>query len=282
MGLNEKLGMSIKGEGAPIIPHPNDKSRWSGIALQWMAYGYGVSLTPLQTLTFYNAVANGGEMVKPRLIKEVREWDKVIYKFDKDVINPSVCSKETISKVQAMLKNVVEDKHGTGHRLYSPNFSMAGKTGTAQKDYADKSKMNYISSFVGYFPADEPKYSCIVVIHNPDKSVGYYGADVSGPVFKSVAQKIYTNSPLIDTIEELDNESEQTEKDYKAYYAKVKKRNEIIPNVEGMSGMDAISILENLGVRVKVEGDGIGKVKSQSIKSGQKIESNQTIVLQLS
>lgn len=282
MGLNEKLGMSIKGEGAPIIPHPNDKSRWSGIALQWMAYGYGVSLTPLQTLTFYNAVANGGEMVKPRLIKEVREWDKVIYKFDKDVINPSICSKETISKVQAMLKNVVEDKHGTGHRLYSPNFSMAGKTGTAQKDYADKSKMNYISSFVGYFPADKPKYSCIVVIHNPDKSVGYYGADVSGPVFKSVAQKIYTNSPLIDTIEELDNESEQTEKDYKAYYAKVKKRNEIIPNVEGMSGMDAISILENLGVRVKVEGNGIGKVKSQSIKSGQKIESNQTIVLQLS
>lgn len=282
MGLNEKLGMSIKGEGSPIIPHPNDKSRWSGIALQWMAYGYGVSLTPLQTLTFYNAVANGGEMVKPRLIKEVREWDKVIYKFDKDVINPSVCSKETISKVQAMLKNVVEDKHGTGHGLYSPNFSMAGKTGTAQKDYADISKMNYISSFVGYFPADEPKYSCIVVVHNPDKSVGYYGADVSGPVFKSVAQKIYTNSPLIDTIEELNEESDKTEKDYQSYYAKVKKRNNLIPNVEGMSGMDAVSILENLGVRVKVEGSGVGKVKSQSIKGGQKIESNQTIVLQLS
>ncbi|MCM5661477.1 penicillin-binding protein [Galbibacter mesophilus] len=282
MGLNEKLGMSIKGEGKPIIPHPNDKSRWSGIALQWMAYGYGVSFTPLQTLTFYNAVANGGEMVKPRLIKEVREWDKVVHKFDKEVINPSICSKETISKVQEMLKNTVESEHGTGHGLYSPNFSMAGKTGTCQKDYRDKSKLNYISSFAGYFPAENPKYSCIVVIHEPDKSVGYYGADVSGPVFKSIAQKIYTNSPLIDTIEELDEENSKVEKDYKAYYAQVKKRNEKMPNVEGMSGMDAVSLLENLGVKVRVEGSGIGKVKSQSVKSGQKLESNQTVVLQLS
>ncbi|MDG3581038.1 penicillin-binding protein [Galbibacter pacificus] len=282
MGLNKKLGLSIKGEGAPIIPHPNDKDRWSGIALQWMAYGYGVSFTPLQTLAFYNAVANGGEMVKPRLIKEVREWDKVIYKFDKEVINPSICSKETIKEVQAMLKNVVEYKHGTGHGLYSPNFSMAGKTGTCQKDYRDKSKLNYISSFAGYFPAENPKYSCIVVIHEPDKSVGYFGADVSGPVFKSIAQKIYTNSPLIDTIEELNEEDGAVEKDYKAYYAKVKKRNEIVPNVEGMSGMDAISILENLGLKVKIEGSGIGVVKSQSLKSGEKIKTNQTIVLQLS
>ncbi|MCX2680444.1 penicillin-binding protein [Galbibacter sp. EGI 63066] len=282
MGLDEELGLPIKGEGTPIIPHPNDKSRWSGIALQWMAYGYGVSFTPLQTLAFYNAVANDGEMVKPRLIKEVREWDKVIYEFDKEVLNPSICSKETIRKVKAMLENVVESEHGTGHGLYSPNFSMAGKTGTCQKDYRDKSKLNYISSFAGYFPADNPKYSCIVVIHEPDKSVGYYGADVSGPVFKSIAQKIYTNSPLIDTIEELDKERDEVEKDYEAYYAKLRKQYKEMPNVEGMSGMDAVSLLENMGLRVKVEGEGAGKVKSQSVKSGESIKSNQTIVLQLS
>ena len=212
MGLGNRLGLSIKGEGIPVIPHPNDKTRWSGIALQWMAYGYGVSLTPLQILTFYNAIANDGKMVKPRLIKEVREWDKIIRSYDKEVLNPSVCSKETIAKVRQMMKNVIEKKHGTGYGLYSPNFSMAGKTGTAQKDYKDKSKLNYISTFAGFFPAENPKYSCIVVIHEPDKSVGYYGADVSGPVFKSIAQKIYTNSPLIDTVEDLNKTRNSAEK----------------------------------------------------------------------
>ncbi|XLS29976.1 penicillin-binding protein [Flavobacteriaceae bacterium M23B6Z8] len=281
MGLNKKLGLSIKGEGVPYIPHPNDRKNWSGITLQWMAYGYNVSFTPLQTLTFYNAVANDGEMVKPRLIKEVRSFNRVIKKFDKEVLNPSICSKETIGMVQQMLKNVVEKKHGTGHDLYSPDFSMAGKTGTCQKNYAakDNDKLKYISSFVGYFPADNPKYSCIVVIHEPDKSKGYYGADVSGPVFKSIAQKIYTNSPLIDTIEELEKESEEVNEHYEAFYAKAQKKYEVIPNVSGMSGMDAISILENLGLNVKVKGN--GKVVNQSVKPGVKIKEETTIVLEL-
>ena len=104
-------------------------------------------------------------------------------------------------KLQQLLKNVVEKEHGTGHGLYSDEFSMAGKTGTCQKDYVNKDQLNYISSFSGYFPADNPKYSCIVVIHEPDKSVGYYGADVSGPVFKKIAQKIYTDAPVIDEVE---------------------------------------------------------------------------------
>ena len=114
-----------------------------------------------------------GEMVKPRLIKEVKDWDRSIKKFTKEVINPSICSKETIAKVRQLLKSVVEKKHGTGHGLYSPNFSMAGKTGTTQKNYVSKDpdKLKYISTFAGYFPADNPKYSCIVVIHEPNKSV---------------------------------------------------------------------------------------------------------------
>ncbi|NER12483.1 PASTA domain-containing protein [Leptobacterium flavescens] len=280
MGLNKKLDLPIIGEGNPYIPHPNKKG-WSGISLQWMAYGYEVSLTPLQTLTFYNAIANDGEMVKPRLIKEVKEWNKTIMKFDREVINPSICSKSTIGKVKQMMRNVVEKKHGTGHDLYSPNFSMAGKTGTCQKDYASKeNKLQYISTFAGYFPAENPKYSCIVVIHEPDKKKGYYGADVSGPVFKAVAQKIYTNSPLIDTVDEVDTVEEKLEENYKAYYAKAQKNYTVIPNVKGMSGMDAISLLENMGLRVKVNGN--GKVKEQSLQPGKKIESNATIVLKLS
>lgn len=280
IGLDNKLGLSIKGEGNPFIPYPTDKN-WSGISLQWMAYGYGVELTPLQMLTFYNAIANNGEMVKPRLIKEIKSWDGSIEKFDKEVINPSIASQETLHEIRAMLKSVVENKHGTAHALYTPDFPMAGKTGTSQKDYGKGStKLNYISSFAGYFPANHPKYSCIVVIHNPDKSKGFYGADVAGPVFKSVAQKIYTNSPVIDTIENLHEADKPSAKAYQQYYAQAQQKRTTVPDVKGMSGMDAISLLENLGLKVRIEGD--GKVKSQSLRVGEKIEKNQTIVLQLS
>jgi len=187
MNLHNELNLPIKGEGKPVIRYPGDKG-WSGVSLAWMSHGYEVAITPLQTLTFYNAIANDGEMVRPRLIKEVREWNKTIQKFDKEVINPAICSKETIGKVQQLLQNVVEKKHGTGHKLYSADFSMAGKTGTSQKNYVykDASKLKHVSSFAGYFPAENPKYSCIVVIHEPEEKIGYYGADVAGPVFKSV------------------------------------------------------------------------------------------------
>ncbi len=277
MSLNKKLDLPILGEPDPIIPHPNNKKRWSGIALQWMAYGYGVSLTPLQTLTFYNAIANDGEMVKPQFLREVREFDKTIVPFKKEVINPQICSKETIAKVRKLLENVVEKPHGTGHKLYSPNFSMAGKTGTCQKDYAQKDKLSYISSFAGFFPADNPKYSCIVVIHEPDKSVGYYGADVSGPVFKKIAQKIFTDTPLIDEIKSIDFKNTIVENEFETYYDVAKNHVTEMPNVVGMPAMDALALLENMGLKVKMQGVGI--VKAQSVEKGVKVQKNQTIVL---
>ena len=281
MNLHQELGLPIKGEGVPVIRYPGDKG-WSGLSLAQMAYGYEVSMTPLQTLTFYNAIANDGEMVKPRMIKEVKEWNRTIRKFEKEVINPTICSKETALKVQQLLKNVVEKKHGTGHRLYSPNFSMAGKTGTAQKNYVSKDpdKLRYISTFAGYFPADNPKYSCIVVIHEPDRSVGYYGADVAGPVFKSVAQKVYANNPLIDEVDMENADNHKEDDSYQKYYAEAQKKYSKVPNVKGMSGMDAISILENLGIKVEVKGN--GKVKKQSISHGTDINEVDIIVLELS
>lgn len=276
MNLNQPLGLPIIGEGKPKIPQPNTRE-WSGISLEWMAFGYGLEMTPLQVLTFYNAIANNGVMVKPRMIKEVKEWNKTIEKFDVEVTNEKICSEETVSKIKKILENVV--KNGTGKSLYSPNFSMAGKTGTAQKDYDDKSKLGYISSFAGFFPADNPKYSCIVVIHNPDKSIGYYGADVSGPVFKSIAQKIYTNSLLIDTIDDVEKSSSATQKDYDKYFDISNRYKTIMPNVVGMSAMDAISILENMGLRVTVLGR--GKVMNQSLPSGQKIGNTRSVTLEL-
>ncbi|OWW24349.1 penicillin-binding protein [Zobellia sp. OII3] len=281
MNLHKKLDLPIKGEGEPVIRFPGDKG-WSGISLAWMSHGYEVSMTPLQVLTFYNAIANDGEMVKPRLIKEVKEWDRTVQKFDKEVISEAICSKETASKVQELLKNVVEKKYGTGHRLYSPNFSMAGKTGTAQKNYVSKDpdKLKYISTFAGYFPAENPKYSCIVVIHEPDKSVGYYGADVSGPVFKSIAQKVYATSPLVDEVDMDKMEDPRLEKSYQKYYAEAQKHYKQVPNVKGMSGMDAVSILENLGMEVEVKGN--GKVKRQSVSQGTNIKEAKKITLELS
>lgn len=281
MNLDKPLGLPILGEGIPYIPKPKDKN-WSGISLEWMSFGYGLKLTPLQSLTFYNAIANEGVMVRPRLIKEVKEWNKTIEKFNVEIIDRRICSKETARKTKGLLADVVEKSYGTGHKLYSPNFSMAGKTGTARKDYGSNQKgrgFNYISSFAGFFPVDKPKYSCIVVIHEPDKSVGYYGADVSGPVFKSIAQKIHTNSLLINTIEDVQNSSLQTEKEYDLYYTKAQKYKTVMPNLFGMNAMDAIALLENMGVRVKLVGE--GKVRGQSLPSGQKIRKNENVILTL-
>ncbi len=281
MGVHKELGLPVRGEGVPVLRYPGDKG-WSGLSLAQMAYGYEVSMTPLQTLAFYNAIANDGELIKPRLIKEVKEWNKSIKKFDKEVLNPSICSQATVKKVQQILKDVVEKTDGTGHGMYSENFSMAGKTGTTQTNYVskDKDKYEYISSFAGYFPADNPKYSCIVVIHKPDKSVGYYGADVSGPVFKSVAQKVYATSPLTDEIDMEKPFDDGLEKAYQGYFAHVQKEYDKVPNLYGMSGMDAVAILENLGIEVEIKGN--GTVQRQSISKGTDIKEVKKIILELS
>lgn len=280
MGLNKKLDLPIAGEGEPIIPHPNDKG-WNGISLPWMAFGYGVSLTPLQTLTFYNAIANDGEMVRPRFVKAVREnWYASEKIFKKEVINPSICSKETVAKVKKMMQNVIEKKHGTGHSLYSPDFSMAGKTGTCQKNYIIKENKEYISTFSGFFPVENPKYSCIVVIHEPDRKIGYYGADVSGPVFKKIAHKIYRDTPIFDQVEDIDVVDGTVLTNYENYREKSIKYKTIVPDVIGMPAMDAIPLLENLGLHVEISGS--GKVTKQSLEAGKKIGSQKKIVLELS
>lgn len=279
-GLNKPLGLPFEGEGKPYVPQPGDK-HWSAISLPWMAFGYGVSITPLQTLTYYNAVANNGEMVKPQFVSEIKEWNRTIKKFDKEVINPKVCSDETLKKLRSVLEKVV--KKGTGSKLYSKDFSMAGKTGTAQANYnrKDGTEKHYISSFVGYFPAEQPKYSCIVVVHEPNTSGNnYYGADVAGPVFKRIAQKIFTDAPSMNEIKNLNKKHPIQEKLYADYYTKAQEKYTTIPNVRGMSGMDAVALLGNLGMKVKVVG--VGKVRKQSILPGQNLSKNATIILELS
>ncbi len=276
--LNDTLGVSLIGEGIPDIPEPG-KSNWSRNALPSMAYGYNLRMTPLQTLTFYNGIANGGEIVRPRFIKSVKEFDREIEVFDKEVINQKMCSDKTLAEIKEVLKNVVV--RGTGSRMYSENFSMAGKTGTARTDYADfeewKKDRKYVSSFAGYFPADNPKYSCIVVIHEPSTKVGFYGADVSGPVFKRIAQKIYTETPLIDEVQTLEIVNSKNDEAYESFYDIARTYKTIMPDVVGLPAMDALALLENMGLKVKIRG--AGNVTTQSIDKGVKVKPNQIIVL---
>ena len=201
MKLHQPLDIPIKGEVSPTVRYPGEKG-WSGVSLAFMSHGYEVAMTPLQVLSYYNAIANNGIYVKPQFIEQIRKGNQIEKQFKTEVIHPSIASRSTLKQVQQLLRNVVEKPFGTAHKLYDPYFSMAGKTGTSQLDYhKGNDEIDYISSFAGYFPADNPQYSCIVVVHRPDKNDKIYGADVAGPVFKSIAQKIYATSPHKEVIQ---------------------------------------------------------------------------------
>lgn len=275
-GFNKSLGLDLIGESKSLIPRPGSK-QWSKIALPWMAYGYGILVTPLQMLTLYNAVANDGKLVKPQFVKEIRDVNQTIRTIDTQVLNPQIAKPEVIAQMQDILKNVV--KKGTGKKLYSPYFSMAGKTGTAQMNYGKKDGgMYYASSFAGYFPAENPKYSCIVVIHKPTKG-SYYGADVAGPVFKRLAQKIFTDVPSVKEVNSIEKPLKTSVASFNKFEQKVKKFNTLMPDVKRMYPMDAIALLENLGAQV--ETIGYGKVYYQSVVAGTNLTENQKIILEL-
>lgn len=189
MNLNSPMEVSLPGEAKPYIKDTKDKS-WSKISLPWISYGYESRITPLQILNFYSAIANNGKMMRPMFIKEVKKRGKTIKTFSPEIINPSVCSQATVAKAKKMMEGVV--LNGTAKNLKAADYQIAGKTGTAQMGIV-KGKMTYQASFVGYFPADNPKYACIVVISAPTGS-NYYGGSVAGPVFKDVADKVYSTS----------------------------------------------------------------------------------------
>ena len=316
MHLNEKTGVKIKGEGKPYIKYPGD-ALWSGISLPQMSIGYEIRLTPLQILTFYNAVANDGEMVKPKFVKAIKDHGDIIKTYSTEVINHSICSKSTIRKVKEMLKGVVEE--GTARNLRNNNYKIAGKTGTAQianrkYGYKYQSKISYQASFVGYFPADNPKYSCIVIVNAPSNNV-YYGNLVAGPVFKEIADKVYSididlqkninnNNTLADKIpysksgykKDLDNvcaalsipvvknntNSEwvvTTKTNSNILYQNRLIKNQVMPNVKGMGAKDALFILENIGLKVTIEG--AGAVAEQSILPGTIIKNGNEITIKL-
>jgi cell division protein FtsI (penicillin-binding protein 3) len=276
-GLDRPLGVSITGEGIPKIPHPKDED-WDGLDLPWMAFGYGVSLTPLQTLSYYNAIANDGELVMPRFVSSVRTLDGVLVdEYPKKVINPAICSEETIGKLQNLMEGVVKNKWGTAHNIYDEKLSMAGKTGTCQVDYTTDD-VKYVASFVGYFPVENPTYSCIVVIHKPNKSKGYYGNVVAAPVFKKIAESVIHDIPKNTWVAQDELTALGTDESKPNMHEILEAAH--MPDVRGWPAMEAVTALENLGMRVIVKGK--GKVKRQSKKPGIPLKKNQSVLLTLS
>jgi cell division protein FtsI (penicillin-binding protein 3) len=269
MGLNKPLGLKIQGEGKPYIPQPGQPG-WSGITLAWMAYGYQISMTPLQLLTFYNGVANDGVMVRPRFVEYIGSQGKVVEQSEVVVLNPAICSKETLNKIKAVMTHVVE--RGTAENIHTTAYTIAGKTGTCQQNYWKQGKPDYQSSFAGFFPAEEPRYSIIVVINNPESALGYYGATVAGPVFKAISDGIYRMEAQPMPAAGADMVALRQGKPQPEINA-----GKALPNLQGMEAMDAVSKLENAGFHVKLEGR--GKVQSQIPAAGTHPGQRATITL---
>lgn len=309
--MSKPLGLQISGEAYPKITHPTDKG-WSGITLPWMAYGYGLEITPLHTLTLYNAVANDGKMIRPVFVTSVSKADRIKDDFETDALAGKICSNKTLNQLRILLEGVVDN--GTAQNLKNSNYRIAGKTGTAQILENGRYEKRYITSFVGYFPANAPKYSAIVLIKNP-RGYYQYGSNVAGPVFKNIADNIYARDlnlhremekkkvleagvfPTIragnqQELTMLSNElgvsnHTATEEEWiKASIngsAVVWKKNAIVkdqvPDVMGMTYRDAIYLLEKSGLRVSFEGK--GRVTQQSILPGARISKGSRIYLRL-
>ncbi|MEG2339618.1 MAG: penicillin-binding protein [Odoribacter sp.] len=313
MELDKKTGICLPGETEPYIKYPKGKG-WTGITLPWMSIGYELKLTPLQILAFYNAIANDGQRMRPRLVKEIRNRGEVVESFDTEEVGGRICSKKTLNQVKDMLLGVVEK--GTAQNICTPKYQIAGKTGTARMAATSGGYGGgrYRASFVGYFPADRPLYSCIVVIDDPRN--GYYATTVSAPVFREIADKVYSMAYIqygkseYEVDKSLPVCKNGLRQDFKTVFneldldldgvgetrgaewvmtasnegenVKLKPRKvtySTVPNARGMGLRDALFVLENSGLKVGVVGSGM--VQRQSIQPGARVRKGSYIQIVL-
>ncbi|MCB9071286.1 MAG: transpeptidase family protein [Prevotellaceae bacterium] len=304
MGLGKPMNIEIPGAGRPKIRHPKDKHvNWYKTALPWMSIGYEVQMPPIYTLAFYNAIANKGKYIRPYFVKSISQNGRILETFGTETINSSICSSSTLRDIRMMLQAVVEE--GTGKAVHSDYVSIAGKTGTAQLQYGKGQPVTHQVSFCGYFPADKPMYSAIVVIRQPRN--GYpSGGLMSGRVFKTIAERVYAQSvqahmvdsiasglpaakagktaALSEVLDELNFDClsagetwgrVKISQNYKTEPITVSDYH--VPNVVGMGAKDAVYLMERVGLRVQLYGR--GKVQSQSIQPGVKAMRGQTVSL---
>ncbi len=309
-GLTDTLGIEILGEAKPNVYRPGDPS-WSSISLPWMSIGYEIQLTPLQILTFYNGIANNGRVMKPSFVMEVRNNGQVSQEFEPQVLRENIASIENIEKVKRCMEGVVE--RGTGRSLKSASFKIAGKTGTARVDQSGSGQtLRHQALFVGYFPAEQPLYSCLVFVAEPKINQG--GSKVSGTVFTAIANKVYSthleyqssfqesnakrkdaphvfNGSANDIKTALNRLNVLMKNDYSSEWVFAQKEETlvrlsdkkvqkgIVPNLMGMGLKDALFILENEGLHVSFKGT--GKVIYQSVDAGKTIYPGTLIKLEL-
>ncbi len=311
--LTTRSGIDLLGESFPLIPNP-DQKEWSALSLPWMSFGYNVAVSPLQTLMVYNAVANNGKMMRPYLVNSIVQEGRVIKSFSPVTLEESICSATTLKQLKICLEGVV--KRGTGKRMSNEFYSIAGKTGTAQVANGNKgyTENMYNSSFAGYFPAENPKYSCIVLIKNKPNALKYHGIEIASPVFQDIANKLFTvDSDLYASFrqkKQVDSnkiESNGSNKDFKKIATSLNStlnqdkskgdwskmridkkefvgstwnvKYEVMPDLTGFGLKDALEIMEKQQLQVIATGK--GKVVSQSIQSGTSIQKGQTIYLTL-
>jgi cell division protein FtsI (penicillin-binding protein 3) len=313
-GLSEPFDFQLVGEGKPFFKKPGTKT-WYGTSLPWISIGYESKLNPLHTLALYNAVANNGKMVKPYIITSISKGNQIQESFQPEVLRNQIASEKTIKQLQELLEGVVS--HGTARNISNADYKIAGKTGTAQKLINGAYTKKYYTSFAGYFPADRPKYSMIIVIDSPN-GLAAYGGDVSAPVFKEIADRIYAldlelnpgskqtmvaaaaedrglpyiQAGKVEELQEIFDEfglksntmnSEEwvttvaSDTSVKLQINDTDKA--IVPDVSGLPLRDALFILENKGLQVNYSGK--GRVKAQSLVPGTKLSPNATINLVL-
>ena len=318
MSIDQPLHLQIGGEGKPNIKGPKERY-FAKTTLPWMSIGYETQIPPMNILTFYNAIANNGVMVRPKFVKEILRGDEVVKRFPTEVINGKICSDSTLVKIRKMLRGVVTD--GLAKAAGSDQFAVAGKTGTAQisqgKDGYRSGKREYLVSFCGFFPAEAPKYSCIVSIRKPAAG-GASGGLMAGSVFKKIAERVYAKDLRIDMAQAIDStsnviptvkpgemnealvvlndldvpsQSPLDEKDGQEWWGRTESTEtavvlheteyaaNTVPNVIGMGAKDAVYLLESKGWRVRLSG--VGRVRHQSLAAGTRAAKGATIGLQL-
>jgi len=321
IGFHKDMELEIPGYGVPRIRHPKDNTAnyWSRSTLPWMSFGYETQIPPIYTLSFFNAIANNGKLVKPLFTREIRDNGRVIEKKKTQVINNRICSPSTLEAIRQMLDDVVNMPDGTGKPAQSDKVRISGKTGTAQLSQGSagyrSAGLSHQVSFCGYFPSEAPKYSCIVVIRKPRNGI-VSGGGMCGTVFKEIAEEVYARNiiytaksfptdtihlktPMIKNglsesakkaLNTLKISYQNENKDSKWFTAELLEEDklvltdrqihsDLVPNVKGMGAKDAVFALENVGLKVNLSGK--GAVASQSIIPGTKVVKGQTVALQL-
>lgn len=268
----EKLDIELPGVTKPYIITPEHK-RWNKATLASLSYGYASSFNLLQLATFYNGIANKGKMVKPLFIDKIMDNGKVIYEAKPDVLVNKMASDKAIKMMTDALTKAVEK--GTARSIFTPNLKMAGKTGTTRFEYWKKGPMKYQASFAGFYPADDPKYTCIVMINQPQGNI--YGGRVAAPAFKEIAGKTFLKTPL--NVDENQYKGKANLDKLKTQNPKITMAKNQMPDIMGLVGKNVIPQLENLGYRVEYKG--VGKIVEQFPIAGTIIKKDQKIYLRL-